>query len=339
MKLVDAYTVVEYSQLSTESLVDSAVKPVPNTTPLDPNHQMLEDMLGLSRNMPASFGASIAGTSSSASLRSLNDDIDDDEAQKKLEKLFDTFSCDIPKEERLDAPAPMTVELKEYQRIGVAWMSRMEEAYTKGGILSDEMGLGKVAARWRLVSSSSKTVQTIACVLANPRPLQKEDHKPGSRRRYCTLVVLPLSLMEQWRNELESLVKPEHRLRILQYHGDFMTTAEKKSFENNPEQFGRFDCKCTTTRDGFDLVVVLTTYTSLGNQFDFDKEKKRQYTMNTFEFDREARGVGPLFRFKWFRCILDEAHTIKNRISQMSVACSYIDAERRWCLTGTPVRS
>ena len=51
---------------------------------------------------------------------------------------------EIPKEERVNAPSCMTVQLKEYQRIGVAWMSRMEGSNVRGGILSDDMGLGKV---------------------------------------------------------------------------------------------------------------------------------------------------------------------------------------------------
>jgi DNA repair protein RAD5 len=84
---------------------------------------------------------------------------------------------------------------------------------------------------------------------------------------------------------------------------------------------------------------VLTTYQSLANQFPFSKDMRRQYTMNTFDFNRESAAVGPLFKFEWHRVVLDEAHTIKNRQSQASIACSYLMAKHRWCLTGTPIQN
>lgn len=70
--------------------------------------------------------------------------IDSKEAEKQIEKLLDTFSVEIPKEERISVSENLiTVKLKEYQRIGVTWMSRMENSLHKGGINSDEMGLGR----------------------------------------------------------------------------------------------------------------------------------------------------------------------------------------------------
>jgi SNF2 family DNA or RNA helicase len=67
------------------------------------------------------------------------EDIPDEEVQKRLESLFETFNVDIPKEERVDTPECMRhITLKEYQRIGVSWMVRMENGNTRGGILSDE---------------------------------------------------------------------------------------------------------------------------------------------------------------------------------------------------------
>lgn len=75
--------------------------------------------------------------------------VTEEELNKRLESLLDCFSVDIPRNERMDAPAAMTVQLKEYQRIGVAWMTKMETGNVHGGILSDEMGLGKVGGMWR----------------------------------------------------------------------------------------------------------------------------------------------------------------------------------------------
>lgn len=36
--------------------------------------------------------------------------------------------------------------------------------------------------------------------------------------------------------------------------------------------------------------------------------------------------------------MLDEAHTIKSPKSQISLAAAALTADRRWCLTGTPIQ-
>lgn len=36
--------------------------------------------------------------------------------------------------------------------------------------------------------------------------------------------------------------------------------------------------------------------------------------------------------------VLDEAHTIKSSKSQISMAAAALVADRRWCLTGTPIQ-
>jgi DNA repair protein RAD5 len=48
------------------------------------------------------------------------------------------------------------------------------------------------------------------------------------------------------------------------------------------------------------------------------------------------RGSG-LFSVEFFRVILDEAHTIKNRQAKTSKACYELAAQHRWVLTGTPI--
>ena len=68
------------------------------------------------------------------------------------------------------------LERKEYQMEGVSWMlDREEDENIKGGILADEMGLGK-------------TIQVLGTILCNCK--------------LHTLIVLPVTLLEQWYNTI-----------------------------------------------------------------------------------------------------------------------------------------
>ncbi|KAB8233932.1 DEAD/DEAH box helicase [Aspergillus alliaceus] len=64
--------------------------------------------------------------------------------------------------------------------------------------------------------------------------------------------------------------------------------------------------------------IVLTTYDTLRSE--------------------ETR-KGPLFKNKWTRVILDEAHKVRNRNSKIFQAVRVLHSQRRWCLTGTPIQN
>ncbi|KAJ6608214.1 SNF2 family N-terminal domain-containing protein [Mycena sp. CBHHK59/15] len=46
-----------------------------------------------------------------------------------------------------------------------------------------------------------------------------------------------------------------------------------------------------------------------------------------------------LFETRWWRIILDEAHTIKTRTTKTAEACWDLEAKFRWCLTATPMQN
>jgi DNA repair protein RAD5 len=68
--------------------------------------------------------------------------------------------------------------------------------------------------------------------------------------------------------------------------------------------------------------VVITTYGVLTSEFSQENSA-----------DHEG-----IYAVRWFRIVLDEAHTIKNSKSQISLAAAALVADRRWCLTGTPIQ-
>ncbi|GAA5958411.1 hypothetical protein JCM3765_007868 [Sporobolomyces pararoseus] len=194
----------------------------------------------------------------------------------------------------------MTIPLMPHQLIGVAWMKAQEESKHYGGILADEMGLGK-------------TVESIALMCAN------ESRDPEEK---STLIVAPLALLEQWKEEIEEKTEKGY-FSILIYHG-----PERKKIKL--KQLKKYD-------------VVLTTYTTLVLDYADDegaqKKARAQAKKNGgseedyFEFQTK----GPLLKMSWYRVILDEAQNVRNRQTKMSRAVAGVDALFRWCLTGTPV--
>ncbi|KAF5540893.1 DNA repair recombination rad5c [Fusarium napiforme] len=68
-----------------------------------------------------------------------------------------------------------------------------------------------------------------------------------------------------------------------------------------------------------DFDIVFTTYHTIA------------YSMN--------KPDSLVFRIKWFRIILDEAHMIRRRETTLYQAASQLSAAYRWCLTATPIQN
>lgn len=175
----------------------------------------------------------------------------------------------------------------------------MEDSDNKGGILADDMGLGK-------------TLQAIALMVSRPS---------NNPERKSTLVVAPVALMQQWKREIEKLLRPgRYQLSVFILHGD------KRS---------------TDFRDLKHYDVVLTTFGTLSSELK-RKEKYEQLHKESGSTEPLPRAVvrmlpclGPTS--KWHRVIVDEAQCIKNRNTKSALACCQIDATYRWCMSGTPM--
>jgi superfamily II DNA or RNA helicase len=93
----------------------------------------------------------------------------------------------------VDPPPGFQLELRPYQREGLAWLQYLA-AHDLAGILADDMGLGK-------------TAQTLAHLLSE---------KHAGRLTQPALVVLPTSLVFNWKREAERFAPG---LRVLSLHG------------------------------------------------------------------------------------------------------------------------
>ena len=94
-----------------------------------------------------------------------------------------------------------------------------------------------------------------------------------AKREAGTLIVVPVTLLTQWEDEIQT-------------HSIKNSISFLKYYENNQ-------------RSGTDLNIydiVLTTYGIISSEFHSASSKEK-----------------PLFKYKWFRIILDEAHYIKGR--------------------------
>ncbi|RYP65683.1 hypothetical protein DL771_008182 [Monosporascus sp. 5C6A] len=126
------------------------------------------------------------------------------------------------------------------------------------------------------------------------------DKHPGVEK--TTLVVAPLALIRQWEAELKDKISDTHRLKVLVHHGPQRT----KRYED----LRKYD-------------VVITTYQILVSEHNHTTE-----TLKT-----------GCFGLHWYRVILDEAHTIKNRNAKATKACYELRSVYRWCLSGTPMQN
>lgn len=194
----------------------------------------------------------------------------------------------------------LKVKLLPHQVEGVEWMRGRELGPVKRG---------KVPKGGLLADDMGlgKTLQSVSLLITNRKP---EKDGPGWKKHFeglakTTLVVAPLALIRQWEAEIKDKVEKSHGLKVLVHHGPQRT----KDFK----QMSLYD-------------VVVTTFQILVSEHGSSSDAE------------DGVKVG-CFGLRWWRVILDEAHTIKNRNAKATKACYALRSEYRWCLSGTPMQN
>ena len=137
----------------------------------------------------------------------------------------DLLKGELPPVKRLGQPKSLVGELRPYQLDGLSWLAFISEMGV-GGCLADDMGLGK-------------TIQLIS--------LLGEEKAASEGKLPPTLIVVPMSIIDNWQTELE---KFSPKLTFYIHHGP--TRLSGNQFLET--------CKATD--------VVITTYSLLHRDLD-----------------------------------------------------------------------
>jgi SNF2 family DNA or RNA helicase len=220
---------------------------------------------------------------------------------EELKKLLANIRPDeeVHPANREGTPEAMKCTLMEHQKLGLTWMKGMEDASSKGGILADDMGLGK-------------TVQALSLIVS------RKSENPACK---TTLIVAPVALMGQWAREISKLIKRgRHSLTVETLHANTRDLQWSKLREKD---------------------VVLTTYGTLASEVKrkhiWEEKLKRVPNAKPTSRSEHIPLLGE--KSRWYRVILDEAQWIKNKATKAALAACNVQAEYRWCLTGTPMQN
>ena len=159
-----------------------------------------------------------------------------------------------------------------------------------------------------------KTIQAIACILANRPPAHEE--------RKTTLIVVPPTLLIQWQDELKRHTKDGDIGVVVPYYG-----TSRLQGEGAMSLIQKAD-------------IIVTTYGEVRKSYPVNKPpaeivnvaERAKWWSETYSSERKM-----LHRINFYRVILDEAQTIKNHQASVSIACRGLMAKYRWALTGTPI--
>lgn len=182
----------------------------------------------------------------------------------------------------------------------------------RGGILAEEMGLGK-------------TVELISLMCHNKRTLPQGDIldaytgaivKPSG----ATLIITPPSILEQWKNEIRTHA-PE--LKVTHYEGVPAHSAPKaKHAEATTDNLMQYD-------------VVLTTYDVLKREVHFATPPPDRSLRHK---SKHERSKSPLVEISWWRVCLDEAQMVESGVSNAARVARIIPRCNAWAVSGTPLR-
>ncbi|EEC82129.1 hypothetical protein OsI_26164 [Oryza sativa Indica Group] len=274
-------------------------------------------------------------------------------------------------------PAPeVLLPLLRFQKEWLAWALAQEASPSRGGILADEMGMGKTIQGISLVITARRLRPP-----APPPRRRAASSSQGQPKRWvgCTLVVCPVVAVIQWAQEIERHTAKDS-VRVLVYHGgrrgaqkydfnkyDFVITTystieadyrkhimppktrccycDKLFYPNKLKVHLRYYCGPDAQRTEKQAKQESRKWGSKkGTSKRRVQKKKNDSDGEDFEerdggSGSQSRGQSPLHSVRWERIILDEAHFIKDRRCNTAKAIFALESEYKWALSGTPLQN
>lgn len=187
------------------------------------------------------------------------------------------------------------VALKPHQHVGIAWLQHLWEASPdrcRGTVLADDMGLGK-------------TLQLLTFITS---VLEADPMLPPA------LVVAPVALLENWRNELDRFFLPG-TLPLLLLYGDAVRALRVSKSELDADLKAQGVTRLLKKHWIGDARLVLTTYE----------------TMRDLEFALASQ--------PWSIMVCDEAQKIKTPAALVTRSAKKQKVRFRIACTGTPVEN
>jgi len=178
-----------------------------------------------------------------------------------------------------------------------------------GGILCEEMGLGKTVELISLVSLHKFTGEATKVV----------DEFSGNEVTPCkaTLIITPPAILEQWMQELE---RHAPSLKVMHY------TGIKRVAEGDGEK---------TLKKLMKQDVVLTTYSVLSAEVHHAVAQPERSRRREQQYSNQK---SPLVMLKFWRVCLDEAQMVESGVSNAAIVARLIPRVNAWAVSGTPVR-
>uniref|UniRef100_V5GKM6 Uncharacterized protein n=1 Tax=Kalmanozyma brasiliensis (strain GHG001) TaxID=1365824 RepID=V5GKM6_KALBG len=201
----------------------------------------------------------------------------------------------------------------------------------------------------------------------DPEALQR---KHLERRSRATLIVCPLSVVSNWeeqckehwhRRKLPSIyiyhgpsratnIKwiADHDIVLTTYstlgsefsHQTTWMTEDNRNDDEKKKAFGKAAARESHSPDDDDDDDDVFMVNGDGDPIEGTNGKSSTDKKGKKRRRKPAKeALNPLQRIEWFRIVLDEAHTIKGAGTWQSRATCNLSAQRRLCLTGTPIQN
>lgn len=184
----------------------------------------------------------------------------------------------------------------------------IETSTLKGGVLAEEMGLGKTVELISLISLHRSREHSMT--------VTDEYTATEVVTANTTLIITPPSILEQWKNEL---ARHAPSLNVLHYTGIKQSDEDGETIRNE-----------LLKQD-----VVITTYSVLASEIHYAQgPPKRSLRQEKKYIVRRS----PLVMMRWWRVCLDEAQMIESGVSNAATVARLIPRVHGLAVSGTPLK-